>query len=449
MLKYSPGTKVEKHFPGYGWFQGAIVSADDEYYMIEYEDGDREEMDESEVEMHLFSAGSRPNKKLARYGRKESSSSNRKSKWQKNDILWSTHGIDPDKCQFTNVDLPPKVLERLADFYLLIYERQRIWERRSLNEPQPWSQVPIFQNYSFCNVYRELDQGTRFFHTHVLALWDKQEHPVTEHSWTCTVLWAAYTYRLMNRVSTFEKVGFPQLHMVTEFLSQCQKVMDKEAIFTRAHQNCGWNKYQQGIKQVAAKNGVAIIGVVDMLLKASTVKECLVALQKLPNVGTFMSWQLWCDLTESRCLQSATKDLDSFCLLGPGAIKGLDLIFAGVFVRDDYLQLAQVVVECQESVFEGLGLIFPKWKGRALGLKEIEHGLCEYQKASCENLVKCARRAHDKSVLKSDSGQRRCDSCLALSYSTGILTADKEPMPLHKSPSWICSTCQKFDEVSF
>lgn len=52
-------------------------------------------------------------------------------------------------------------LDRIAEFFEFIYDRQEIWHRRNvLNLPAPWSTDEILRNYRFCNVYRELDGGT-------------------------------------------------------------------------------------------------------------------------------------------------------------------------------------------------------------------------------------------------------------------------------------------------
>jgi len=53
--RYEVGTKVYKNFQGFGWFHGTVVSYNPKtaLYMIEYEDGDKEEMNEKEVQATL------------------------------------------------------------------------------------------------------------------------------------------------------------------------------------------------------------------------------------------------------------------------------------------------------------------------------------------------------------------------------------------------------------
>ena len=48
------GRKVEKTFEGHGVFKGTIKSYKKPYYLIVYDDGDREEMKKEEVELHLI-----------------------------------------------------------------------------------------------------------------------------------------------------------------------------------------------------------------------------------------------------------------------------------------------------------------------------------------------------------------------------------------------------------
>jgi hypothetical protein len=346
LSKYPVGTVLRKHFPGHGWFKGWIDSSNAYYYRIVYEDGDAEEMDESEVAQYLgqrrrqgrpHKGGSsgvtttlppQPNKKArtaVTTTTTTSTSAKTRSGWKRTDLLWTSQGLDPRhfaKQNFTVAALDAATTERLADFFLFMYERQMIWVRRSSGQAPPWTELPPFQDFCFCNVYRELDRGTTFLHAHILDLWEAQQSSGTpsERDWTFAVLWAAYTYRLMNRVSTFQAVGFPSINNVKAFLEQCQNLLDEgQAIFTGVHQTNGWAKYQLWLKQMSAKHAQPMAKVVDDLLQATTVAACQKILQQLPGVSNFMSWQLWCDLRESRCLMGVTSDVTTYCTLGPGA----------------------------------------------------------------------------------------------------------------------------------
>lgn len=329
LTKYPVGTKLRKKFPGYGTFNGTIISSDHVYYQIKYEDSDTEEMAEDEIAQYLVR---RPSSRPAKKAKKTVTT------WQRTDLLWTSQNLDPHTLHFTVGDLDAATTHRLADFFLFVYERQMIWVRRARGDPAPWTQVPRLQTSNFCNVYRELDRGTTLLHAHLVKLWwyHHNDRPHTARDWTFTVLWTAYSYRLVNRVGTFQKTGFPNLHTVRPFLQSCQKLWQQgEKVFTAAHQTNGWERYSRWMKTMAAQNGQPIAKVVDTLLQVTTVQACLEALEELPGVSRFMSWQLWCDLRESRCLLGVTKDVDTYCLLGPGAQSKLRRLLLLVMVVVD------------------------------------------------------------------------------------------------------------------
>jgi hypothetical protein len=63
-------------------------------------------------------------------------------------------------------------------------------------------------------------------------------------------------------------------------------------------------------------------------------------------------------------------------------VAGLEIIFGSAKCRQEgHLVLAQGLVRSQTHYYdEILHVIFPYWNGRKLGIKEIEHALCEYAK---------------------------------------------------------------------
>ena len=60
-----------------------------------------------------------------------------------------------------------------------------------------------------------------------------------------------------------------------------------------------------------------------MVLRST--KMCHSVILKIPNVGDFFSWQILCDLLESKILGLNTDD--QWACLGPGAKNGLRRIF--------------------------------------------------------------------------------------------------------------------------
>ena len=69
--KYPVGTKIRKHFDGWGWFEGMVVSHDEGFYQVLYKDGDKEEYDENELEDILWPSNQPTTKKPPPTGTKE------------------------------------------------------------------------------------------------------------------------------------------------------------------------------------------------------------------------------------------------------------------------------------------------------------------------------------------------------------------------------------------
>ena len=244
-----------------------------------------------------------------------------------NACLWKAQGLDPEtfECRILGYDKATAL--QAADFFLFMFERQSIWKRRQEGQAAPWSTIPFFQNYSFCNVYRELDRGTAFFHAHVVEFW--QTWPTSkgnnnQREWTRHVLWWAYFYRMVNRLATVQMTGFPALDaaQTNAFIRNCRLVQGQrqaqgQKFFTGVHQPSNMQELVSGLQDVSRNDFALLTTVVDQMLAARTLRQCVQCLQRLPGIGGFKSWQLVCDLRESRCLLHVEED--DYCALGPGA----------------------------------------------------------------------------------------------------------------------------------
>lgn len=147
------GCKFRKYFPRHGWFSGQVneIWQDNQgnlNFHVLYEDGDQEDMSLTEVQKTLDAYDS-INKTMA----VESD-----TKRQCIPDLWQITKVSKDKglvLETIREALPNECREcaqRVADFFLFVYERQKIWERRKLGREAPYSDCLALQNYFFCNV---------------------------------------------------------------------------------------------------------------------------------------------------------------------------------------------------------------------------------------------------------------------------------------------------------
>lgn len=105
---------------------------------------------------------------------------------------WELHTNKPNFKESKHLN--SKVIPEIEAF---INERMRIWKKKELNEPKPYSTDEVLNIYRFCNIYRELDKQTFLFHTLLKNLRDDKE------------LWILNMFfcRMIANPETINKVG--------------------------------------------------------------------------------------------------------------------------------------------------------------------------------------------------------------------------------------------------
>jgi len=100
-----------------------------------------------------------------------------------------------------------------------LWERNNIYHQKSRHEPKPWTDDPILQEFSFTNVYREIDKTSIHYQKTVRDYYG-QENPL--------VLPATVLYRWFNRIETcarlFNEPNIGNRSVFEEYIdSGCQK----------------------------------------------------------------------------------------------------------------------------------------------------------------------------------------------------------------------------------
>jgi hypothetical protein len=370
--------------------------------------------------------------------------------------LWTLAGGAAARGAFREERSP--VSEKMAEFYLFCYERHRVWVRSNRGDERPWTRNPVLHGFFFCNVFRELDRGTAYFHSAVVALARAdprfRTRSVRRREWLGAVAWRSYVYRLVNRIETLEATGFPDRDeaSVREFAGRCQRIADSGAkVFTGAHQTSSLSNLPTYL--------VKSLGIWDAsvaaLAAARSHDERMGALERLPGVSRFFGWQILCDLEESGCFEGAVTTAD--VQLGPGAVGGLGLIFPGVGnLRNDkgaQVELARVLVTNQMAGYDMLGLDFPTWNDRCMALKEVEHALCEflkYDKLASDSSGR--KRTYESSTRISLDLSKLCRACGSdddmgmmcdLCRELWCRACDPKARPA-EDQSWTCRHCRWF-----
>jgi len=247
-----------------------------------------------------------------------------------------------------------------ADFWAFVILRQQAyWQHRSKQGP-PYSQDQAIARFHFCNVYREADRGTIWFHEHCTG-------ETLAHT-----LFSSLVYRTINRIDTFDAWGgIPTPATIDRFLGFIIERMAKGGkVFTGRHLTTGVKSYHKLVDHITVGNGLDDLAA--DIENATSLKQVVKRLIKVPGIGAFFGWQVACDLVEAGVLpQAVWLTVDDWVQLGPGAARGAKLIAPD----DDVVTTAKWLLESQPV--DGL-LVPPASAPGSFTLKNVEHALCEY-----------------------------------------------------------------------
>ena len=236
-------------------------------------------------------------------------------------------------------DKTGKINQQVCEFFKFMHERQSMWVRINGNNLLPGApgsgreyvttHDEVLSTYSFCNVYRELDRGTAYFHAHILKLREGKKE-WTDLEWLEQVLWAALVYRPLNKIETFSEIGVPTIEEADAFVERAETYKQSgRTFFTSAHQTGPFQNYLQHVKSLSQENRIHDKAV--ELIEARDTMHCINILKSIQSIGSFFAWQIYCDLRESGCLVQHRDD--QFCCLGPGAISKFFLYGKGSSMR--------------------------------------------------------------------------------------------------------------------
>jgi len=210
--------------------------------------------------------------------------------------------------------MPAPNLDRLTEF---IVARHKIYLKRQAGESKPWTNNPIFLNYRFCNVYRELDKVTIWIRKN----W-REPHDGDQHLW-----FAMAVARYINLPSTLEELRFP-IPWKPERLRQ---VADARRFAGLKIFNGAYIISTQG---AAIDKVTYLIGMFDKLWanreqlyprKGWTLRRFADGLLSQDGFAGFMTGQVVADVKYAKPLCDA-EDWHTFAVSGPGSRRGLNRV---------------------------------------------------------------------------------------------------------------------------
>jgi hypothetical protein len=252
--------------------------------------------------------------------------------------------------------------ELIEDFWWFTGERHQIYRRRfEQGDAPPWTTDHVLATYRFTNVYRDLDPGT----VYILDKLDRHFGDPVDLFWTAAV------YRMLNRIETFERRGFPDRLRAGIADWHGEIMEDKRAgtpVATGAH--C---THVSNIKPwlLDWADDSIVQPVIAKILEARSALDVQRALNRMRGLGAFMSQQVMLDYLWS---SHSHLSRDAWVPLAVGSNAALDLMLtgsldakAGPIARSDlYAQL-----HATQRAPDG---------GRDLTYTDLEHALCEWGK---------------------------------------------------------------------
>lgn len=267
-------------------------------------------------------------------------------------------------------------------FWYWINERHRIYIRKTMGDPKPWTTDSILRDYKFTNVFRELDRGTVWLRENFIQPhWNDDPGLIVAN-----VAW----YRMFNYWGTGEYLGWQDNPWTEPGWKEFARVKlhiamaEGRQVFTNAH--IIWSEEGKpkidAIVDYAANVWAAREDIADTcsLGWLQTVFEKLTSFR---GIGDFQAYEITTDLRHTRLLDHAT-DINTWANAGPGALRGLRRLGLPAKNQKEALEsMRGLLLDSEFSLFpprkfSDIARLEPHVP--TLELRDIEHSLCEFDK---------------------------------------------------------------------
>ena len=269
-----------------------------------------------------------------------------------------------------------------TDFNNYMIERHSIYERRAEGQAYPWTDDLILKEYSFCNVYRELDRVT---------IWIRENwrEPYADHP---NLPFAMAMARQINWPDTLEEIGFPE-HWNPERIKAIMqgRLNRKEKVYTGAYMltgTLGGTKVEQTIDKILTP-----LYEMPPRIISNSLEETWKRYLPYPGFSGFMAYEVVTDLRHTKHLENA-EDIMTWANPGPGAKRGLNRIHGRELEKS--IPKAQLINEMREL------LELCNMAPLPLEMRDIEHCLCEFDKYERVRLGQGKPRAKYKPKIQEE-----------------------------------------------
>lgn len=275
---------------------------------------------------------------------------------------------------------PAKTTAVYDSYWRFAAERQRVFYRRVLGRPWPWTANPILGTYKFTNAYRASDRVSQFLIRNVIYR-DDLPRGLEE------TVFRTLLFKLFNKIETwqrleealgpitFEDYRFDRYDAVlSDAMAQGLRVYSAAYIMPPGGSAFGCKaKHQNHLKLLELMMAQSLPA---KLAQARTMQKGFELLRAYPTIGDFLAYQFITDINYSEVTDFSEMD---FVIPGPGARDGLRKCFADTGGLSD-AELIRLMADRQQEECARLGLEFPSLWGRPLQLIDCQNLFCEVDK---------------------------------------------------------------------
>ncbi|MCL1923879.1 MAG: putative DNA base hypermodification protein [Propionibacteriaceae bacterium] len=263
-------------------------------------------------------------------------------------------------------------------YWHFVGERQRIFDKRVRGEAPPWTDDPIFTHYKFCNVFRSADRESQYMIRDICYGGAQAKDLAFE----------IVAFRTFSRGDVWDKIKTmlghaPNLNDLDDGSFENALTTLKESgqkLYTGSFILCANEAYgRKGkhLNHVEMFRAMFLDGdLYERVIEADTFGEVYEKLHSYPLMGDFMSYQTAIDLNYSELIDFSEND---FTKAGPGALRGIDKVFADSngWTPEEVIMW---MVDHQEEELDRLGIEFGGLFGRPLHAIDAQNVFCETDK---------------------------------------------------------------------
>lgn len=268
------------------------------------------------------------------------------------------------------------LIERqVGEYFYTARERYYILLRKRAAESRPWTDDDIFQDWFFCNVFREDDKATTWIRERIRGI--NKNDP--------GVLWQMVAARVFNRISTLEILVNEGLFSSADAWDRdrAEELLKDKAPWTGAaycvRTPWGMDKLRGCLKLIdnAIEDNDRLISLIEP--GVTTLEEVWSLLEKGECFGPFMAYEVVTDLRHTYLLENAP-DIMSWASPGPGACLGLSRLVGERVSYGNAARRAAAVLCMQDILTHSNNPCYwpgpwPRWE-----MRTVEHWLCEHAK---------------------------------------------------------------------